>query len=270
MTRMDGMDAAEYSRMDDGRTRTNTDEHGRGRMGGARDGVVMVSLWKDDGERRLAERMWHLVGKSHPAPWLRWVWVVGDSSDDTEERLRAVAVGRRITVVRRDTGIVGDEPETRLRRLSETVNAAWEYVGDARWVVLHESDIVSPADVVERLVSHAEAGRAPVAGWPVLGDGPNAVFYDIWGYRAGGTLFSNWPPYHAVYRPDEVFEVDSVGTCWLFHAEDVRGPDGIRCVDRAVLDLCAGMRERGRRFWVDPGLRVVQPVDLWVSRRMAP
>lgn len=231
--------------------------------------VAMLSLWRNDSDRYLDVRVTMLLSKTYEH--LRWVWVVGDSSDDTEERLRYLLAhrypwsARRVTLVRHDTGIVGEEPETRLRRLSETANAWWPWVlpSDTH-CLLHESDIVSPVDVVQQLLA---TEKCPVAAWPTLGPEPGAIFYDTWAYRKDGEMFSNHPPYHPCYRPHELFEVDSAGTVLLFHADDIRA--GVRCARAGVLDLCRGFKQRGRSVWVEPRLRVVQPWETFVSYRHA-
>lgn len=233
--------------------------------------VVMLSMWRNDEQRWLSERVRHLLSKSYPA--LRWLWLVGDSQDGTEAALRAEAAlwgeADRVRIERHDTGIVGEDPESRMRRLSETTNAFWPYLEAADfYCLLHESDLFSPADVVERLLA---TQRCPVAGWPVLElANHEQVFYDTYAYRQGGVRFGNRAPYHACYRPDALFEVDSVGSVWLFHAGDVRGADGVRCADRAALDLCAGLKRRGRRIWVEPRLRIEQPLALWVAQTPPP
>jgi len=221
--------------------------------------VMMLSLWRNDEGRQLPDRIAQLLLKSYPE--LRWVWVVGDSADGTEERLRRVArTVKGIEVVKADTGIVGDEPGTRMRRLSLTASAGLDRVRpEDDYVLIHESDIISPHDLVERLLA---TGKCPVAGWPVLGGQSGGIFYDTWAYRKDGRKFSNEPPHHPAYRPDQLFEVDGVGTVWMFHAEDVRA--GVRCEALAAVELCQKLRARGRRIWVDPTLVVVQPLDLLI------
>lgn len=236
--------------------------------------IVLMSLWCNDVQKNLEQRARHLLAKSPPAPIfdsgdggsayafdLRWVWVVGDSQDDTEAQLHEIArqyAQLDIEIVHHDTGIWGEDPHTRLRRLSQTTNAGLERVrpDDVYWII-HESDLQSPPTLVELFLA---MGECPVAGWVTLG----TMFYDTFAYRKDGVMFSNHAPYHACYRADGLFEVDSVGSCWMFHAEDVR--DGVRCGEWAVLDLCRQLKERGRRFWVDPRIPIVQPVELWVSR----
>lgn len=225
--------------------------------------VVMCSLWRNDANRRLADRVEHLLAKTKAYPNLRYVWVVGDSRDDTTQALadlvdvpfdnvRIVDIGY--------TGIEGNDHPSRLRRLSETANEWWNWCENADYIMVHESDIVSPPDVVNRLVAHAERGRCPIAGWPVLELQGQKLFYDTWAYRKDGVRFTNSPPYHDCYRADEPFVVDSFGTMYLFHAEDV---PLVHFEDNAVLDLCRQLRAQGRDLWVDPALVIEQPRDLW-------
>lgn len=229
--------------------------------------VVLISLWRNDVDKRLGERMDHLTSKTYPA--VRYVWIVGDSSDDTEQQLRTrAAQDPRITVVRFDTGIESSDPTTRLRQLSETGAAGLDQVnvGD-RWVVLHESDLVSPPDLIERFLA---AGKDVIAGWVTLhrSDSEEPIFYDTWGMTKDGQMFSNFPPYHPAYVPDRPFQVDSVGSCFMFPA--AAALDGLRARQWGVRELCWGLRERGYTVWLDPTLPIVQPRDLWTSHSHAP
>lgn len=224
--------------------------------------VVMCSMWQTDCNRRLVDRVEHLLAKSESYPNVRWVWVVGDSRDDTTQALAELSYGYEVQIVDiGDTGIEGDDAHSRLRRLSATANEYFNWCENADYILVHESDIASPGNIVNRLVAHAEQGRCPIAARPMLEIAPgHKVFYDTWGYRKGGQRFSNHAPYHPCYRPNEVFEVDSAGTVMLFHGEDA---GLIHMVDGGFLDLCLQLRQQGRTLWVDPTLEVVQPHDLW-------
>ena len=233
---------------------------------GATPRVVMVSFWRDDAQKHIPTRTAHLLSKTYPT--LRWVWVVGDSADDTEQRLRAVIDAhpeKDITLVRGDTGITAEDPANRVARLGQTANAGLAQVNEAdAWVLVHESDLQSPPDVIELLLS----AEKPVCGGSVwLTVNGQTVFYDTWGYRKDGALFSNYPPYCAGYDAEQPFEVDSVGSVYLFPAEDVL--EGARCDEWAVIGLMRALRERGHSVWCVPTVQIVQPADLWVSRAHA-
>lgn len=227
----------------------------------ARARVALCSMWRNDADRNLAARARHLLRKAAD----RVIWIVGDSDDETFEVLSELAEQEpRVRLIEMRTGIEGTEFGCRLRRLSLTANQ-WFALADGPdgfpdYLIVHESDLVSPADVVERLLAHAAVGRHCVAGWPVIRLGAQEQFYDIWAYRAGGVHFSAWPPYHAVYRPDAPFEVDSFGSVYMLPGEAARR---IEMGAEAVVDLCRQLREQGHRLWVDPTLTVEQPVELW-------
>lgn len=225
--------------------------------------VVMCSMFKSDADRQLVDRVEHLLAKAESYPALRWVWVVGDSTDGTAQILRDLTIGYDdVTIVDiGDTGVVGDDAESRLRCLSVTGNHYFRHGQGADYCLIHESDIISPSNIVNLLVAHAENGRCPIAAWPVLEIAPGrTVFYDVMAYRKDGQRFRNNAPYHPCYRADRPFTVDSAGTILLFHGEDV---GSVSMDKRAVLDLCWHLRQLGRDIWVDPKLEVVQPSNLW-------
>jgi hypothetical protein len=153
-----------------------------------------------------------------------------------------------------------------LRRLSETCQVWFQALrGDEYTVIVHESDLVSPPDVVMRLVRLGVGGAdvpwCGVAGWPMIHLHGQDQFYDVWAYRAGGVQFGAYPPYHQVYRPDAPFEVDSFGSVYLLPGQAVR--NGVPGLETAVLGICAHVRSLGYSLWVDPTLRIEQPTDLW-------
>lgn len=232
--------------------------------------VAMISLWRNDAERNLAERARHLVSKTYPG--LRWIWVVGDSDDSTAEWLGDYATemlyheGRDVTVLWHDTGYRGSDHKTRLKRLSLSVNVGLEHIRSSDdYVLIHESDLQSPPDLVEQFLA---TGKPCIAATTWLESGGQDLFYDIWAFRANGTRFRNHPPYHEAYRDSELFEVDSVGSCWMFPAEPAR--QGLRCYDGATRELCTKLARRwGWGFWVAPWIKVRQPRGLWDSVQMS-
>lgn len=224
--------------------------------------VVLCSLWRNDLARQIADRVEHLLAKAESYPALRWLWCVGDSDDNTAQVLADLSVGYDVAILQHDTQIGGEAMSTRLRRLSQAANAMLEGVKRTDdYVLVHESDLISPYNVVARLVKHAEAGRCPIAGWTTLEVRPGEpVFYDTWGTRKDGVRFTNHPPYHVAYDANKPFKVDSFGSVFLFDAKDVKH---IHMTTGAVLDLCRQLKEQGRELWIDPRLPIVQPRELW-------
>jgi hypothetical protein len=230
--------------------------------------VLMVSMWRNDAGRGIEQRAHHLLAKAVHYPNLAWRWIVGDSVDGTAETLRQLSAGYPVQIVDiGDTGVEGDDHAANLRRLSLTGNHYFSGAAAFDYLLIHESDIVSPPNLVNLLVAHAEQGRCPIAAWPTLEIKPGVkVFYDIFCYRKDGQMFSNHPPYHPAYRSDRPFVVDSAGTVLMFHAEDA---GEVIMAKQALLDLCWHLRELGRDIWVDPTLEVVQPRSLWTPARIA-
>lgn len=224
----------------------------------------MLSFWRTDVGRDLTARAAHLLGKSYPG--LEWVWVVGDSTDSTYEALDGVCAnhpsGDQVDIY--DIGptpTMVTDPNPRLRAFSRAAQRGLDSVwGDIETVVIHESDIESPPDLVEQLLA---VDGDVVGAWPVLES--RAVFYDTWAYRGlDGEHFTNGYPWHRDYREDAPFEVQSVGTVWRFPAAAVRR--GLACTQFGAVELCRGLRQQGYRIWCDPRLIVVQPRALWTPQ----
>lgn len=222
--------------------------------------VVMMSMWRNDMDHNIEKRMEHLLEKEGVS---RWVWVVGNSDDQTWEY--ALHIANRafplynIKVVLHDSAHLGNDPDTRLLRLSETANAGLNEVGEKdEWWCIHESDLVSPIDLVPRLYRSGAS-----AGWVKLGN----IFYDTWGYRIDGQKFINDPPYHPAaweaIQDGRTFVVDSAGSVLFFPAAPLYW--GLRLTNGGVVELCSKLREQGHLIRVNPSIIIRQPENLWVG-----
>ena len=233
--------------------------------------VTMLSMWYGDASKHLADRALHLLAKPGVT---RWIFSVRPYRDMTDVFLDMMAThagkGDEVVIYREPDG----QRDDRIARLSEAGDRLLSMVDDdADYVLWHESDLFTPGDLVSRLAS---VPAACVGGWPVLSHSPAApwlgpwaprrlfldtpLFYDTWGYRAGGTRFGNQPPFHDAYR-DEPFQLDSVGSVVLIDADYVRR--GARMNGGALVGLCESIRGMGGEVWCDPGVSVVQPAELW-------
>lgn len=250
--------------------------------------VVIVSFWRNDTQREIRRRMEHLISKSYPN--LRFLWVSGDNSDSTLDILHEFAFknhDKEIEIVQSNTRIEGEGLENIWLRLSQTLNFAFARVRkDDEYVLHHESDLITDVDIVEKFLA---TGKCPIAGWPTITlpvdfgllekdklppfisqrleeelKSTTNVFYDTWAYRKDGVMFTNNPPYHACYRSDEPFEVDSFGSCCMFHAEDIR--KGLRVFNECLVEVCNKLRQMGRTCWVDPRIEVIHPYDMFVRK----
>ena len=235
--------------------------------------IQVLSLWKNDLERRLEDRALHLLAKRAGVHRLSWLWNVGDSTDGTELELLSLARDFDVQVIRCDTDIGGGEDvATRRRRLCASATQMFAAIDPAAdYVLLHESDLVTDVRVVTELlyqllaVTDLEAGGLhAVAGWPTINIEGVPQFYDVWAYRdLRGRTFTPSAPYAAGYNRARPFEVGSFGSVWLAPAELVRD----RVIsDECIVDLCNQWRREGVRLWCDPRIAVVQPVDLWSAQ----
>lgn len=228
----------------------------------------ILSLWRNDAGRELEARARHLLAKRSSSCELSWLWIVGDSSDGTADRLEELAAGAGAAIIRADSNIVGEDLATRRRRLSVTATTLFQAIDPAAdLVLLHESDLQSSDLVVDELLellylvaSNGGAMHA-VAGWPTLHLEQQPQFYDVWAYRdLDGRPFSARAPYARGYRRDRPFEVGGFGSVWLAPAGLVRG----RVLrELAILELCRQWRAEGVRLWCDPRVAIVQPKHLW-------
>lgn len=224
--------------------------------------ILIMSLWRNDADRDLLRRADHLLSKRSAGHYVRWLWVVGDSDDDTERLLRQrYSYLTALTIMRADTDIEGEDLASRRRRGSASATQMFATLAGsgATLVCLHESDLTSPDDVLDRLVATSQGH--PVAGWPTIELDGGSRFYDIWAYRdLQDDHFRPTPPYAKGYRPDQRFEVGGFGSVWLAPAPLVRG----RRLDRfGIVDLCRQWRSEGIKMYCDPTIPITQPVALW-------
>jgi hypothetical protein len=224
--------------------------------------IEILSFWRNDADRQLETRAVHLLAKISERHEIRWLWMIGDSTDLTEKILTKIAADEHpaVRLLRHDTGIVGEGTETRRRRGSVTATAAFAEISEeADFALLHESDLITPFDIADQLLE--SGGGQPTAGWPVIELNGKRQFYDIWAYRdLRGRPFDSHPPYAKGYRRAGRFKVGSFGSCWLVPAEILRG----RVIEKlAVIELCKQWRAEGIDLWVDPRIIVEQPTELW-------
>lgn len=224
--------------------------------------VVLMSLWRNDVGRDQEQRIEHLLAKESVT---RWVWVTGNNNDATEEVLaRYAAANPAITLIHYDSEDVGTNPDERLMRLSQTASVGLDDVreGDAFWCV-HESDLISPVDVVTRLLQMQGDEPKVCAGMVWLGEEIGRCWYDTYAYRWDGGMFQNAPPYHSCVNLQDYFEVHSAGSVVLMPAAPLR--DGIRMERGGLVELSYKLRDAGYRIVVDPKLNIIQPIHLWTS-----
>lgn len=222
--------------------------------------IVIMSLWCNDEDRGIHERVRALLSKTCLDHEVALLWAVGDSSDNTEAILRQYEQlsGRMIRVVNVDTGVQGEDAPTRRVRLSQSATlmfAALErYFGDSDYSCLHESDLISPANVMDLLLIGGNGH--PCAGWPVINLTGTPQFYDIWAYRhRDGRFFVA-----EEHQPVLPFRVHGFGSVWVAPTWLVSN----RVMKAyAIRELCAQWRDEGHPMYCDPRVIIEQPVELW-------
>jgi hypothetical protein len=101
------------------------------------------------------------------------------------------------------------------------------HLGDERWIFWVDADIVEyPASLIDELISRVEGGiAAPLVlmegdmSEPLsnkFGFGPGR-FYDVAGFVENGRWARFTPPFFD--QPGPVFQLDSVGSCYLVNAD---------------------------------------------------
>lgn len=192
---------------------------------------------------------------------LSFIWGEGDSTDDTKATLLAACYRFRAVVVDCTHGgpaygsIINAQRFRQLAHVGKRIFAAIPEEADI--VAYVESDLIwEPATLlalIERVASGQAATIAPMvllrrAGWA------DDSFYDGYCFRAEDRHFAHYRPYHAVYRPDQPFQVDSVGSCVVMRGEIARS---LTFDEQTIFpDLCGQIRAAGHGVWVDPGCAV--------------
>lgn len=250
--------------------------------------TIGVSAWMADCGKHFNERVEHLLGKPGVDAW---VWIVRPTNDLTSKLLQVVAErsGGRVLVIEESW----EKPADRILACSivgdVAINAALMRGADR--VLIHESDLISPHDLVERLsaVLDAAESNAVCGGWPCLASvgmddslmlcpgaarlGENVeiqmddkpahlpLFYDTWGYRHEGQRFASVPPFAPCYTADQPFRLDTVGSVALIKSPWLHL--GARMEDGGFVGLCEKIGLMGGSVWCDPRITINQPLELW-------
>lgn len=226
--------------------------------------IQVLSLWRNDADRNIEARVRHLLGKRSTFHDVEWLWGVGDCTDHTLQALTdatldvvgdGLAVKLIANIVQCDTGIEGESIGARRYRMSAAATILFQAISeDADYILMHESDLISPGTVIDRLLLSKPG--PPVAGWPVINMDGAELFYDVWAYRnLEMQMFSQKQA-----RPSGVFEVGSFGSVWLAPADLVRN----RVLDiHCIVGLCRKWTSEGVRLWCNPSIKIIQPLELW-------
>ena len=217
--------------------------------------IAIISLFRDnvsDVKRICIERpLWSI----NPDDIIH-ICVEGDSKDDTYKRLRAIKDLKTI-IIKKD---LGNErygsyaiPE-RLKALATLWNLGLDAAIDcnASNTMILDADLEVGPHVLAKLLSRHKDVIAPMLMWKHL---PNE-FRDTWAYFQGARDFMRRYPYHKVFKPDKLFQVDGVGAP-LLRRDVIKS--GVRFDDLEIRGFCGQIRKRGINIFVDPTAVIYHP-----------
>lgn len=211
---------------------------------------VLVATAVKDGSKWLDKFLANFKEINYPRDKLHFAFVEGNSSDDSYERLIAFKKEHNNVWLQK----FDIQTENRFERLAKSRNKIFDEALDKEEYVLSiDADIVFfHPNFLNLMIKHDVDVVAPL----ILIEDENR-FYDTLAFRCQGRNFEHEIPYFPLCVHRKLFEVESVGTCYLakravFDAE-VRYAGGIS----EQVTFCARARERGFKIWVDPTVAVI-------------
>lgn len=225
--------------------------------------VMICSIFRDSEEylNRYFVQVSNQIG--YPPQSLKYVFVEGDSKDNTYKRLIEWKGPHSNVVVKKvDTGkpyhgsVVHPE---RFKVLAQVANAAIEEMNDSvDYILWLESDLIIGNNLINSLVKCNKDIVAPFVYCGIKKTIETTHFYDTWAFRKNGQLFTAGYPFLKGLKFNKLFKVDSAGSVLLVKAEIVR--KGARFTDKeAIVGFCYGAREMGYEVWAAPHIGVGHP-----------
>lgn len=147
------------------------------------------------------ERAFDLIQKP-----CRAVWLEGDSTDQTytllqEAKERFESKGHTVTLIQFPIGGIKWESTnapSRWNQIATCWNRCLQELTPSDFTICVESDLIWPADIVQKLSAKLDANHHVVAPMLMIDQSEKIMkmpwFYDIWGFSRGGKKFrSTWP-----------------------------------------------------------------------------
>lgn len=188
---------------------------------------------------------------NYPRDKLHFAFSVVQGSDDSYEQVRQFE--NQFSHVNIDLFTV--QGNTRFDRLAKTRNRIIEQsLKDQQYVFSIDSDIVDfPPGILDVLIQHDVDVVAPL----VVIEGTEQ-FYDTLAFVHQGRQFNHLIPYCKACREKRLFEVDSVGTCYLVKRKvyDAKVRYGMGQNISEQITFCNNARQKGFKVWVDPNITV--------------
>lgn len=195
---------------------------------------------------------------------LRLVLAEGDSSDGTWSKLSGYRLPFDVEVIKREHGgpaFGSVNVDRRWRQISYVCDGVLERVrAEDDLFIYVESDLIWSAEMMLRLIEPLVNGVLGIeAIAPMSMKGKD--FYDVWGYRRKGQMFTPAAPHHPdipLLRANEVMAIDSAGSCIAMRAQVAR-ECRFRPAEHGIVGFCEDMTAHKRFLWLDPHLKVEHP-----------
>ena len=201
-----------------------------------------------------------LVQQGHT---LRMVWVEGDSTDDTFQKLAAyIDNDLRSTLLQVNHGgklFASVDDDERWRNISKVCNVLLDQIKEADdFVVYVESDLLWTEDTMLALLDNVHHAGVDACA-PMCFHLPTGVFYDTWGHRKDGQRFLPHSPYHSALVPGmKLTQLDSAGSCIVMRAQVAREAR-FDPPELGIVGFGNTLRKLGFLFWLNSEQRVFHP-----------
>jgi len=204
--------------------------------------LTVCSLFRDS--TRYLDRYFAQVSSIYPLESTRFVFVEGDSTDSTYQRLLKWRDGpfkANTQVIKHDQHIPYYGSVVHPKRLSclaELANIALDAIPEETdYILWVESDLIFESDLVRHLLL-LSGGKHAVA--PYIITQKTRQFYDIWAFRKDGVQFNPHKPY--IHGESHLFDVDSAGSVLLVPA---RFRSCRFKTENAIIGWCENLKEEG-------------------------
>lgn len=210
----------------------------------------MVATPVKDASKWLDKFLQNFYVLDFPEEKIRFAFVEGNSSDDTFDKLKIFQEAHDNVWLRK----LDVSSESRFERLAASRNKMInEALEKENHVLCIDADIVYfHPNTLNLLLSHNVDVVAPL----ILIEGESR-FYDTFAFVHEGKNFEHEIPYCPVCVNRQLFEVESVGTCYLVKREVFEADVRYGCEINEQVSFCSEARGKGFKIWVDPKIAVL-------------
>lgn len=223
-------------------------------------------MWKGQRLNHVKQYVENMRNQSIGIDNIQFLWIEGDSTDNTLEELQKVDFNKRIITMNVGQPYQGlTSVPSRLKQLSaigDRLVKEYNEMEETSWVFYVESDvIIQDKLLLERLIERDKDIIAPLI---MMG----TAFYDTWGFvDIKGQQFRAAVPYSATFISEgNPAQILSCGTALMMRSHFFKnGSFG----ENALRHFCEHARKtNGARIYVDQTLQVSHPSRVHEGRRI--